>query len=495
MRIENNKQRKIGRNSSSGMDESVAERHAAAGDSGMCRSTVGRAQTAMKRTRDGASASALVKCGPTGKAAGVVMLIVSVLAASGCDAFSPNGHGGGMIANNPLSVGLRYRGNVQAVNKFATTSTTSPERSRPGPTRHMKEVDNSEGKLKELPEGGNSGVGAADSYLYNITGSEEERAKETNKVKLREAVNEVKGKARVVKEKTKKLKEEVLKEDVKVVEAPLMFEDATATYEDNVGRKLKQNENGKSKSKKVREVAATLGEVTESTAKLGETVVKKSPSILGRLFLLLVSTDMRKDLNRRKVHYISDWVDGLKSKRQTIPAILFLYFACLSPAVSFGTISSQITNGSIGVVEFLLSCGLSGMVSLWLFEAATAVFVVPRLCTQPICCSSFFPRTGVLSSLRTADGVHRTDRADTRVYIRSLPAVYLERSAFLSRLRLGRYMDVFFHDQSRYGRIVASHSLLHSLHRRSIQWTFKSELYLRGCFVVKTELHQCAGFQ
>lgn len=225
----------------------------------------------------------------------------------------------------------------------------------------MKEVDNSEGKLKELPEGGNSGVGAADSYLYNITGSEEERAKETNKVKLREAVNEVKGKARVVKEKTKKLKEEVLKEDVKVVEAPLMFEDATATYEDNVGRKLKQNENGKSKSKKVREVAATLGEVTESTAKLGETVVKKSPSILGRLFLLLVSTDMRKDLNRRKVHYISDWVDGLKSKRQTIPAILFLYFACLSPAVSFGTISSQITNGSIGVVEFLLSCGLSGM--------------------------------------------------------------------------------------------------------------------------------------
>ena len=254
----------------------------------------------------------------------------------------------------------------------------------------MKEVDNSEGKLKKLPEGGNSGVGAADSYLYNITGSEEERAKETNKAKLREAVNEVKGKARVVKEKTKKLKEEVLKEDVKVVEAPLMFEDATATYEDNAGRKLKQNENGKSKSKKVREVAATLGEVTESTAKLGETVVKKSPSILGRLFLLLVSTDMRKDLNRRKVHYISDWVDGLKSKRQTIPAILFLYFACLSPAVSFGTISSQITNGSMGVVEFLLSCGLSGMVSLWLFEAAAAVFVFLRPRTQPILCIPLF---------------------------------------------------------------------------------------------------------
>jgi hypothetical protein len=43
-----------------------------------------------------------------------------------------------------------------------------------------------------------------------------------------------------------------------------------------------------------------------------------------------------------------------------IPAILFLYFACLSPAVSFGTIASGITNGSLGVVEFLLSAGLSG---------------------------------------------------------------------------------------------------------------------------------------
>lgn len=45
-----------------------------------------------------------------------------------------------------------------------------------------------------------------------------------------------------------------------------------------------------------------------------------------------------------------------------IPGILFLYFACLSPAVSFGTIASEITLGNIGIVEFLLSSGLSGMV-------------------------------------------------------------------------------------------------------------------------------------
>ena len=68
------------------------------------------------------------------------------------------------------------------------------------------------------------------------------------------------------------------------------------------------------------------------------------------------------DIKRRRKFYSSDWTDAFKKKGQVIPAILFLYFACLSPAVSFGTIANQITNGSIGIVEFLLSSGLSGMV-------------------------------------------------------------------------------------------------------------------------------------
>jgi hypothetical protein len=53
----------------------------------------------------------------------------------------------------------------------------------------------------------------------------------------------------------------------------------------------------------------------------------------------------------------------LKKKRLVIPAVLFLYFACLAPAVSFGTISSEITNGAINVPEYLLSSGIAGMVS------------------------------------------------------------------------------------------------------------------------------------
>jgi hypothetical protein len=66
-------------------------------------------------------------------------------------------------------------------------------------------------------------------------------------------------------------------------------------------------------------------------------------------------------MRRRSKYYKSDWTDAFKKKRQVLPAILFLYFACLSPAVSFGTIASEITGGSIGIVEFLLSSGLSGM--------------------------------------------------------------------------------------------------------------------------------------
>ena len=78
----------------------------------------------------------------------------------------------------------------------------------------------------------------------------------------------------------------------------------------------------------------------------------------------LLAPEIMNDIQRRSPHYMSDWTDGFQMKRKVIPAVLFLYFACLTPAVSFGTIASEITNGSIGVVEFLLSCGLSGMVRL-----------------------------------------------------------------------------------------------------------------------------------
>lgn len=80
-------------------------------------------------------------------------------------------------------------------------------------------------------------------------------------------------------------------------------------------------------------------------------------------------------MRRRSKVYKSDWTDAFKKKRQVLPAIMFLYFACLAPAVSFGTIASEITGGSIGIVEFLLSSGMSGMVSVvwWRFTCSRVI--------------------------------------------------------------------------------------------------------------------------
>jgi hypothetical protein len=108
-----------------------------------------------------------------------------------------------------------------------------------------------------------------------------------------------------------------------------------------------------------------------------------------RIFRTIVSDSMVDDCRRRRKVYASDWTDAFKNMRKVVPAILFLYFSCLSPAVSFGTIANQITGGSIGITEFLLSSGLSGM--------AYAV-----LCGQPM---AFIAPTGL--TLAFISGLYR----------------------------------------------------------------------------------------
>lgn len=43
---------------------------------------------------------------------------------------------------------------------------------------------------------------------------------------------------------------------------------------------------------------------------------------------------MVKDIKRRYRHYLSDYIDGLNL--QVISAVIFIYFAALSPAITFG---------------------------------------------------------------------------------------------------------------------------------------------------------------
>ncbi|KAK1870059.1 hypothetical protein I4F81_012522 [Pyropia yezoensis] len=66
------------------------------------------------------------------------------------------------------------------------------------------------------------------------------------------------------------------------------------------------------------------------------------------------------DVRRRAPLYASDWVDGFQLK--ALPATAFLYFACLAPVVAFGGLTSVLTHGTMGVVEFLVSasgCGVA----------------------------------------------------------------------------------------------------------------------------------------
>ncbi len=69
---------------------------------------------------------------------------------------------------------------------------------------------------------------------------------------------------------------------------------------------------------------------------------------------------VREDFARRIKHYRDDWKRGWSWK--SFSAIVFLFFACLAPAVTFGGIMGAITNQQIGVVEMLIATAIGGMI-------------------------------------------------------------------------------------------------------------------------------------
>ncbi|MCA9145202.1 MAG: PTS sugar transporter subunit IIA, partial [Planctomycetales bacterium] len=94
-----------------------------------------------------------------------------------------------------------------------------------------------------------------------------------------------------------------------------------------------------------RTAPAVLEEPTEAPVGLAHT---------GRLF-----GGLRDDVRRRLAYYISDFRDGLNPK--SLSSTLFLFFACLAPAVTFGGIMGAQTEGQIGVVEMLVASAACGI--------------------------------------------------------------------------------------------------------------------------------------
>ena len=66
-----------------------------------------------------------------------------------------------------------------------------------------------------------------------------------------------------------------------------------------------------------------------------------------------------RDLSRRLPSYVSDYVDGAHPK--CLSAVLFLFFACLAPAVTFGGVMAVQTEGAIGAVEMIVATAVCGV--------------------------------------------------------------------------------------------------------------------------------------
>uniref|UniRef100_A0A3P9MFT5 Anion exchange protein n=1 Tax=Oryzias latipes TaxID=8090 RepID=A0A3P9MFT5_ORYLA len=81
---------------------------------------------------------------------------------------------------------------------------------------------------------------------------------------------------------------------------------------------------------------------------------------------------MIRDIKRRYQYYKSDITDALNT--QVIAAIIFIYFAALSPAITFGGLLADKVENMMGVSELLISTSIQGII--FCFVAAQPILVI-----------------------------------------------------------------------------------------------------------------------
>ena len=59
------------------------------------------------------------------------------------------------------------------------------------------------------------------------------------------------------------------------------------------------------------------------------------------------------DIKRKKPFYLSDFKDGLAV--QSVASIIFIYFACLTPIITFGGLLGDATENRMASIESLVS--------------------------------------------------------------------------------------------------------------------------------------------
>ncbi|KAJ8344850.1 hypothetical protein SKAU_G00290430 [Synaphobranchus kaupii] len=81
---------------------------------------------------------------------------------------------------------------------------------------------------------------------------------------------------------------------------------------------------------------------------------------------------MIKDIKRRYPLYLSDFIDALNP--QVLAAVIFIYFAALSPAITFGGLLADKTEHMMGVSELMISTCIQGII--FCLIAAQPVLVI-----------------------------------------------------------------------------------------------------------------------
>ncbi|XP_076123163.1 solute carrier family 4 member 1b (Diego blood group) isoform X2 [Alosa pseudoharengus] len=81
---------------------------------------------------------------------------------------------------------------------------------------------------------------------------------------------------------------------------------------------------------------------------------------------------MMRDIRRRYQHYRSDITDAMNA--QVLAAVIFIYFAALSPAITFGGLLADKVENMMGVPELLISTSVQGII--FCLVAAQPVLVI-----------------------------------------------------------------------------------------------------------------------
>ncbi|KAF5898078.1 anion exchange protein 3 isoform X1, partial [Clarias magur] len=125
-----------------------------------------------------------------------------------------------------------------------------------------------------------------------------------------------------------------------------------ASFQKQMLRKRKERENKKSLSGPAGPNQETkyLSQDDQEDEELEVDPLKRSGIPFGGLI---------HDIRRRYPHYISDLKDAVDT--QCIAAVIFIYFAALSPTITFGGLLGEKTQGMMGVSELIISTSAVGV--------------------------------------------------------------------------------------------------------------------------------------